>query len=64
MSELKPCPFCGGKPHIHHRIDSFDDKVYYIQCTKCKLVFNNYWGTYEAYDIKNEIKNWNKRTIL
>lgn len=64
MSELKPCPFCGGEPHIHHCVDSFDDNVYYIQCTKCKLVFNNYWGTYETYDIENEIINWNKRTIL
>ena len=46
MSELKPCPFCGGKGHIKHKCLRFLGKNYigmvkerrscYVQCGACK----------------------------
>ncbi len=33
MTELKPCPFCGGPVAFHQ--DEACDGCHYIQCTKC-----------------------------
>lgn len=63
MKRALPCPFCGGKPEAHHHVDSFDDNCYYIQCTQCKLVFNNYWGTYETNNLESEVDKWNQRHV-
>lgn len=30
MTELKPCPFCGGNPVI-----KYDDQYYWIECEIC-----------------------------
>ena len=39
MSELKPCPFCGGKGEIEYRAkNALCDKVdhAFVRCIKCK----------------------------
>ena len=36
MSELKPCPFCGGKPRIdtEYDMDGFGN-FHKVECSKC-----------------------------
>lgn len=58
MSELKPCPFCGGKARL------FVDGGVRVVCSKC------YVGTmsltdniveYESNAVETVIKAWNRR---
>ena len=52
MSELKPCPFCGGKAWV---IQILED-LYAVECRKC-------WtrtGTYQPTEAE-AIKVWNRR---
>ena len=35
MSELKPCPFCGGEAGIYSGVDGIMGKFWYIKCKKC-----------------------------
>ena len=53
MSELKPCPFCGGEPTSSNE---FDDEVLFYGCTKdidCPM--------YDAPFVN--LENWNTRPI-
>ena len=63
MKRALPCPFCGARPQAHHHVDAFDENCYYIQCTKCYLVFNNTWGTYETNNLESEVEKWNQRHV-
>lgn len=39
MIELKPCPFCGGRPFVekHHRayVDNVSTHVSFVRCMQC-----------------------------
>ena len=50
MSDLKPCPFCGGKPHMHHG----GAGNYYVSCLECKVTSDD--GTEER-----ATRIWNRR---
>lgn len=50
-SELKPCPFCGGKPWIHHN-DAIDNWT--IGCNACQV--SHWWHTQIEC-----IEKWNTR---
>ena len=56
MSELKPCPFCGGDAKI-----VYDDnkKWFFITCGNedCDLIVQGMWHT----DLKKAIEEWNRR---
>lgn len=60
MTELKPCPFCGGEAEISKgRFDGKDTS--YVMCKKCEA-----WGEFFFVSPKyasNEraIKAWNRR---
>jgi len=48
MSELKPCPFCGGKAE-----SMVDGKWYYIFCGSCHsrtVEFKEYWQAGQAWN--------------
>lgn len=56
--ELKPCPFCGGKPILIQQ----SKKTLWIRCSKCMM------GLKQSVVIKSIdwlrmelIKDWNKR---
>lgn len=55
MTELKPCPFCGGKPVEHYPCGT----AYGIECESCHI------GT--AYvrlsDYQQSVDAWNRRII-
>ena len=51
-TELKPCPFCGGKAHIYQ-----DCTGYYVaQCDKCGI------GTLLCGDKRTAKRRWNRRS--
>ena len=35
MTDLKPCPFCGGEAEIYPEVDRIMGKFWYIRCKKC-----------------------------
>ena len=56
-SELKPCPFCGGKAFELHD----DDEFYYVRCFGCNASTDIY-----SQHIKNPEdpkEAWNRRTL-
>lgn len=52
MSELKPCPFCGGKAEI---ITLMGVNAKYIQCENCRI------STEVSGEEKILIELWNRR---
>jgi len=56
MTELKPCPFCGGTAHVDRHYSYFRDFVIY--CEGCDTVFGlDDWRTTEA----ETVDAWNRR---
>ena len=56
MTELKPCPFCGGKADWFVLEKMNNEKLYYVECSYCFARTGYYFTEYEP------IKEWNKRT--
>ena len=54
MSELKPCPFCGGE--AMHSVCS-DKKFHLIECNSCGVETDHHATKYSAF------KYWNTRHI-
>lgn len=45
MTELKPCPFCGGEAEMYPEVDRIMGKFWYIRCKKC---YSRVSGIYES----------------
>lgn len=62
VSELRPCPFCGGEAHfIEHIAPHNNDLTYDVSCLneRCYLYGGAEWG----FDTKEEaIEAWNTQT--
>ena len=59
MTELKPCPFCGGKVKRVIGIMGLN----FFKCPKCGAVINfdnDYYNTHQ----NEAIEAWNRRTEL
>ena len=71
MAELKPCPFCGGKPYLetNHRafINAKTTKVAYVRCRDCEARTQRFelkaFGRTSHSGAANEkaIEAWNRR---
>lgn len=71
-TELKPCPFCGGKAELHRSKVYLDDAVQ-IHCMECgvytpKRLINRLTYCYgeqvyitETMEIKKTTNDWNRR---
>ena len=61
MTELKPCPFCGGEAEL--KINSFHGsyKTVYVICKSCKTRTNNYGASIDYCAIDRAIELWNRR---
>lgn len=65
MSELKPCPFCGGKARwsaIHKNgvptgVEGYECEIY---CHKCKKGVKR-WALRKNWAIASAIEAWNRR---
>lgn len=56
MTELKPCPFCGGEAHVFH--DSLRPQETY----PCRVYCDNCWAEVDSYSTEAEaIAAWNTR---
>lgn len=60
MTELKPCPFCGGKPKLNKRWYCTDENgadvhLYGVFCTGCYVMF------LENNTEEDAIRLWNRR---
>lgn len=57
MTELKPCPFCGGKAKFVYHMP-----YNAVRCTKCKTYGKTVVDMYEQQDGRAEaIEAWNRR---
>jgi Lar family restriction alleviation protein len=63
MSELKPCPFCGGdKFEVRHDYSDIQGYINaYFLCTKCGATSRDYYYTDSQEYKKAVIKHWNTR---
>lgn len=67
MSDLKPCPFCGGEPHVVI-FKGARTTVYYIECHGCKALMGNprplksaLRGKLYFDDLGELVEAWNSR---
>ena len=71
MSELKPCPFCGGKVRIkYYEVDApftFTECGYEIRCKPCGIRFKERLSRMPQFDERADeakqmlIERWNRR---
>lgn len=54
MTELKPCPFCGGSAKLVNKIYEYK---YYIYCTRCGVMTANFDSNNSAIGAWNRRKN-------
>ena len=70
MPDLKPCPFCGGKP-VNSATTSFDGSIYIatVKCEKCGATKKVAYSPGKVNKPKNAVatalrlagKEWNRR---
>lgn len=69
MSELKPCPFCGGEAQINDAKNSRQAEGYSLKEVTCLNCGAKVWGKGIDYfrfektheDVKSAIEAWNRR---
>ena len=71
MAELKPCPFCGGKPYLETRHRAFikakTTRVAFVRCRECEARTQRFELTdfghtsYSEEANKKAIEAWNRR---
>ena len=59
MSELKPCPFCGGKAFIEHDHEGIGAS--YVRCKKCGLESIRFIKSFEIASDDRAVEFWNRR---
>lgn len=58
MSELLPCPFCGGRAFIKEFVDNCE-KLYLVGCSNSECM--GFDTTYGKTTVEEAIKAWNTR---
>jgi Lar family restriction alleviation protein len=66
--KLKPCPFCGAKPIIHHHHDPGFKKgegedLYWMECATPNCLLEDLLDTYPIPEsgLEEFIESWNRR---
>lgn len=60
MTELKPCPFCGGKAKLV-LIDGWDPWLAYVECPHCDTRGPDVWQVDDKKFKATAVKKWNRR---
>lgn len=62
MTELKPCPFCGGSARMHSDYSERNSAYYfYIQCQNCYARSKTIKTEMDEKDNEKAVKAWNMR---
>lgn len=56
MSNLKPCPFCGGEAILEDCGGCMNCGRFFVRCTKCEIAQDYLWATKQT-----AIWRWNRR---
>lgn len=60
MTELKPCPFCGGEAVFYKDLDPFVNQEYaFVKCSVCGVSTPSY--AMSGASVKDVAKHWNRR---
>lgn len=63
MTELRPCPFCGGPAKLHADYSEKNQAYYfYIQCRNCYARSKTIKSNIDAEDNQAAVDAWNMRT--
>lgn len=65
MSELKPCPMCGGKASMRGEYDADGMRWAYVQCDGCHIRTFGDWfspGNDDPQFYQDRRDEWNRRT--
>ena len=63
--ELKPCPFCGGKGHIHKDPDPDHGDYYCVKCSKCRAKSPEFHASETCPIFFGQVRDaWNTRADL
>ena len=63
MTELKPCPFCGGNAKIHTDYSEKNAAYYvYLQCAKCYARSKTIKSNMQIEENNEAVAAWNMRT--
>ena len=60
MTELKPCPFCGGKAMLDHSISGLNTTSF-IRCNGCYVSTKRFVISTRASSDMEAIEAWNRR---
>ena len=58
-TELKPCPFCGGKAVLSHDHTGLGSS--YIRCEKCGIESIRFIKSFEIASDDRAVEFWNRR---
>lgn len=58
MSDLMPCPFCGGEVELRDKFDGVDETSF-IHCLNCHMWFEKF--IWRGYGHAHIIEEWNQR---
>ena len=59
QTELKSCPFCGGKALLSH--DRVGIEASYVRCEKCGLESIRFIKSFECASDDRAVEFWNRR---
>lgn len=60
MSELKPCPFCGGEAAVGSGLSN-DEEYYFVNCADCLAATNHLICECAPKTKKEAAGKWNQR---
>ena len=60
MTELKPCPFCGGRADLV-LVDGCESWRAHIECTECGAESPTVWWMDDEDFKGTAVKKWNRR---
>ena len=66
MSELKACPFCGGKAVLHSvpaSPEELDNTMYWVECAGTEKCESCGASLFAVHTKSEAIDNWNSRPI-